>query len=173
MTLNATSRIAPSHRAVSKRFKNAGFAYVEVLIASALIAVVLPAAIQASFAASTSATQQRLASAQHEARVERMEQVRGSSYSALLALAEAAGDEATPTSLSDNSADPNAVFVYLARYDGDADPFVVADPNFDGDANAFTDYRGLLWVRISSQGESGELHTLVRPNHVVIASHAV
>lgn len=160
--------IGPNRR-TNRRGKrlHAGFAYVEVLIAAALIAVVLPAALQASWAATSSADQLNRSAARHEARVARMELLKGLPYSDLLSAAAAAGTATAPSPLSDDLASDDAVVVYLARYDGDADPFVVTDPNVDGDGNPFTGYRGLLWVRIVTQDAPGELLTLVRPNHVV------
>ncbi len=149
---------------------NRGFAYVEVLIAAALIAIVLPAALQAGFLTSAAVAQESRASVRHEARVARMEFIRGTPYSALLSAAEAAGSQTVPSLFSDDSGDADRVLVRIARYDGDADPFTVADPDFDGDANAFTGYRGLLWVEITTEGAPGELLTLVRPNQMLPGS---
>ncbi|MCR9277778.1 MAG: type II secretion system GspH family protein [Pseudomonadaceae bacterium] len=165
---NVFLRLCPRRGAPpSRRLRLGGFAYVEVLIAAALIAVILPAAIQSGLLTGAVVEEESNASARHEARVARVEMIRGMAYRELLLAAETAGNETVPSSFSDPDGTNARIVVNLARYDGDGDPFVVADPNFDGDNNAFTDYRGLLWVRVTTEGARGELVTLVRPNHLL------
>lgn len=132
-----------------------GFSYVEVLVAVLLVAMCLPPALDALYAAT------RAASA-HEAQIAaqyrvsgRMEEVLAASFAALDAAALAAGNPAVPTGYSDPAGTPGRLLVFLAHYDlddadGDGDPFSGAEPN-------------LLWVRVAEENGTIALESVTAP----------
>jgi len=130
-----------------------GVSYVEVLVATMLVAVTLvpmlealPGGVQASRVhENTAARSLRAAS--------RMEEVLSEGFSALDAAALAAGGPAVPSSYSDAPGTTDRRVVYLSRYDGD---------DADADGNGFTGTdEGLLWVRVEIEGAGHGLASLV------------
>lgn len=132
------------------RRDQAGVAYVEVLVATVLLAVALVPALDAlrgSLVASE--VHETLAFQQHHL-AGGLEEVLAEPYEALEAAAIAAGGG--PSSYSDAVATPDRRLVYLSGYDGDdadadGDPFTGIDP-------------GLLWVRVEIEGTPHSLETL-------------
>ena len=140
-----------------------GFSYVEVLVASMIIAIALVPAMEALHAAMSSSEHFTSAVTTHYRRVSKLEEVLADPYASLLLAARSAGDADTPTAYSDGVTDPDRRVVYLALYDGDADPFVIVDPDIDGDANPFTGWDGLIWVQVADAERIEKLETLTRP----------
>jgi type II secretory pathway component PulJ len=140
-----------------------GFSYVEVLVASIIIAIALAPSMDALYSAMSASEQFTSAVDSHYRRVSKLEEVLAEPYASLLLAAEAAGDADTPTLYSDGVSDPDRRMVYLALYDGDADPFTIVDPDIDGDANPFTGWDGLLWVQVADDERLERLETLTRP----------
>jgi len=138
----------------------AGFFYIEVLVAVALIALALVPAMDALIPGIAG-------SAIHEARAEdhyqltgKLEQVLAEPVANLDIAAAAAGNPATPTSYSDDVATSAGRRikrnVFLSRYDGD---------NADADNNPFTGTdEGLLWVRVTIAGSGAVIESLVSDN---------
>jgi type II secretory pathway pseudopilin PulG len=130
----------------------AGFSYVEVLIATVIIAVSLaPAmeALQTGIAASTVTSSQTLDQYYLKAK---LEEVLAQTYTNLDSAGLAAGSSTTPTSYSDVAGSARRRLVYISRYDGD---------NADGDNDPFTGTdAGLLWVSARIEGSATALETL-------------
>ncbi len=140
-----------------------GFSYVEVLVASVIIAVSLVPAMEALHSAMSASEQFTSAVDTHYQRVSKLEEVLAEPYASLLLAAQAAGDADTPTAYSDGVIDPDRRVVYVALYDGDVDPFTIVDPDVDGDGNPFTGWDGLLWVQVADDERVEVLETLTRP----------
>ncbi len=127
-----------------------GFSYIEVLVATVLIAVSLVPALDALQTSILSATVHESSAAAHYNLVSTMEAVMAEPFDALAA---AASNPATPSPYSEAPGTPERRLVYLAPYDGD---------NADGDNDAFTDPDdGLLWVRVAIEGTPQALESLV------------
>ena len=135
----------------------AGFAYIEVLIATLLIVVTLLPAIQALYPAVAGA-------GIHGSRVEdhyllsgRLEELLAESFTDLDDAATAAGSETTPTSYSDvvtaRGGRQVALNVFLSRYDSD---------NADSDNDPFTGTEDdLLWLRVEIANTTDGLESLL------------
>ena len=150
---------------MTSRTGQAGLTYVEVLVATILLAIVLVPALQALSTGVLGSEVHTSTVDQHYAVVSRMEEVLAEPHSVLTAAASAAGDYQAPTSYSDTAGTPNRRIVYLALYDiddadGDGNVFTVPDPDLDGDSDPFTGYTGPLWVRVEVQGSVMWLETL-------------
>ena len=140
-----------------------GFYYVEVLVTALLIAVALVPAMNALQAGIRSGGIHETLVTQQYHRVGKMEELQSEPFNSLLAAAAAAGDKNTLSSYSDAPGTANRRLVYLALYDADADPFNVADPDTDGDNNAYTgSTANLIWLRVETEGTSQGLETLLR-----------
>ena len=129
---------------------NAGFSYLEVLIATALIAISLVPALEALSMGGRGHTLQAAHAEDHYHLVAKMEEVLAEPFSHLDEEASASGSPAIATSCSDSLtlADGRVLTrqVYLAHYDGD---------NADGNSNVFDGAdEGLLWIRVEI-AESG------------------
>ena len=52
--------------------------------------------------------------------------------------------------------------VYIALYDGDADPFTLIDPDTDADSDLYTGSTSdLLWLRVATEGSAQGIELLV------------
>ena len=130
----------------------AGLSYVEVMVATLLIAVALVPMLDA--------LQPGLQGAQiHRDRAEirfvlagKIEQVLAESFDDLDAAATAAGDFKVPTAYSDTAASvPHEVFIW--RWDVD---------DADGDGDGLTGGEDdILWIRVATTDELTELQTLI------------
>ena len=124
-----------------------GFSYIEIVVAVAIIAVTLPAALEAlrdgvaatRFGGQQTAQQVRLRS--------RMEVVLANKFATLDAAALAAGNTPTAvvTTWSDAAGTPDRVIVNIYRYNG---------------TTAVSTDTGLLWVKASMEGTALALNTL-------------
>ena len=131
----------------------AGLSYVEVLVASVIIAVSLipamdaltPAMIRENVHVEYAIRQYRLFSL--------MEDMLSESYSTLETEAISIGSPGTiSATYSDAAGTTHRRLVYLSQYDGD---------NADGDDDGFTGIDpGLLWVRVMIEGTTMELVSL-------------
>lgn len=132
-----------------------GLSYVEVIIATGIIAVSLVPMLEALQTAFVGAdvheefarAEQRLGAG--------MEVILAEQFGSLDAAALEAGSETTPSKYSDPAATPDRLLVYLSRYDGD---------NADGDNLQFTGVdAGLLWVRVEIENTVYGLEALTAP----------
>ena len=125
----------------------AGLSYIEVLIATMLIAVSLVPAVEALRGGIFGASLHQDAAADHYALKAKMEEVLAEPYALLDSAAVAAGSEKTPTSYSDPSGSTKRRLVYLSRYDPSTQGFTAFDT-------------GVLWVHVRFESRAGELETL-------------
>lgn len=138
-----------------------GFSFVEVLVAILLIAITIVPAMEAIQAGIKGAEVHKSASTQHYKLQSQMEEMLAKSYGNLLSAAQTAGSNSVPASYSDAAGSTDRVIVYLALYDADADPFVIADPNTDGDNNIYTGSTSdLLWIRVELEKSAYAYETL-------------
>ncbi len=132
--------------------REAGLSYVEVLVATLLIAIALVPMLDAFGPGLQGAQIHRQQAEAHFALAGKLEQVLSESFVDLDAAATAAGDYKLPTSYSDPAAAvPHDVFIW--RYDVD---------DADGDNDAFTGGEDdILWVRVATADGSVDLQTLI------------
>lgn len=136
--------------------KNAGFSYVEILLATVLIAVALVPAVDALMPAVNGSAIHGNRLADHYELTAKLEDVLAQPFNELNTVATAAGSKAVATSYSDTVIYANGKQinrnVYLSLYDSD---------NADADNNPFTGTEaGLMWVRVEIAGTAGALETL-------------
>ena len=134
--------------------RQAGFSYMELLIATLLIAVMLVPALEAMQSGiQGSGIHTQLAQNQFRM-IAKMEQTLALPYSELLEQADLVADPTVliPAPFSDPAGTASRRLVFLARYDGD---------NADADDDPFTGTdAGLLWVRVSIEDSPRALETV-------------
>ncbi len=148
--------------------QQSGLSYVEVMVATAIIAIALVPAIEALHTGVLGTEVFASSTTDQYAALGKMEVVLAEPHSTLTLAAADAGDALTPSSYSDASATPIRSLVFLGLYDadnkdGDNDPFTVPDPDLDGDGNPFTNYTGLIWVRVEIEGSVTFVDSLSAP----------
>ena len=136
--------------------RQSGFLYVEVLVATLLIAISLAPAIDALQPGIQGSVIHTSLTIDHYELAAKMETLLSEPFSQLLSVADATGNPAAATTYSDSiiSTDGRTLdrIVYLSRYDGD---------NADTDNNGFTgtdDY--LLWIKVEIKGTGQILESL-------------
>ncbi len=130
-----------------------GFSYVEVIVATLLIAVTLVPALNAIQAGLAGSEVYQSLSNQHYQIVSKIEEVLAQPYSAIEAAATTAGNASTPTVYSDISGVSDRRLVYLFGYDGD---------NADADDDFFTGVDdGLMWVRVEIENSARNFETVI------------
>ena len=141
-------------RTLCRRHRMAGLTYVEVLIATALIAVTLLPAIDALKPATQGMSIHEVHTVRHYALTALLEEVLARPYSELDDEAVAIGDPTVASAVySDPGGQADRRLVYLSRYDAD---------NADGNGNFFDAGmdEGLLWVRVEIEGTSRAIESL-------------
>ncbi len=147
---------------MSNRKLQQGFSYVEVLIASVLIAVALVPALNALQTGMLSASVHQTLTSQYYLQVRKMEELQAEPFIALLAAAKTAVNYTTASIYSDAAGTADRSLVYIALYDADANPFTITDANKDGDNDPYTgDTANLLWVKVVIEGNAQGLETLI------------
>lgn len=148
--------------ALHRKFHSEGFAYLEALVATSLIAIALVPAINALQTGIKSAEIHQNLTVQHYQRLQKIEEIQTEPFVNLLAAAKIAANNTTAASYSDAAGANDRRVVYIALYDADADPFVLIDPNSDGDNDLYTgSTANLLWIRVETEGTAQGLETLV------------
>jgi type II secretory pathway pseudopilin PulG len=138
-----------------------GFSYVEVLVAMFIIALTMVPAMDALQSGMQGAVIHQQSTQQHYALLNRMETMMAESYGSLLLAAETAGNSTTATSYSDPGGQTDRIVVYLSLYDADVDPFILIDPNTDGDNNIYTgDTARLLWIKVQLENSAYAFESL-------------
>lgn len=137
---------------IARPKRSAGFGYIEVLIATGLIALMLVPALDGLSTGLQGSQRQLVETAVHYHVASRMEEVLAKSFDELVQEAAAAGDANTPTSYSDAVDVQLRRLVYLGAYDldnadGDNDPLTGGEPE-------------LLWVRVEIANSNQFLETL-------------
>jgi len=134
-------------------FSQRGWSYVEVLVATVLLALALAPALEAMQTALLGAAIHEEHAIHQQRMSARMEQLLTQPFSDLDAAAAAAGSEAVPTSYSDSAGTKGRRLVFVSRYDGD---------NEDGDDKPFTGTdAGLLWLKVEIENTVIALETLI------------
>ena len=129
-----------------------GFSYVEVLVATVLVAICLVPALEALQTGIQGAAVHESDTVNKNRLSAKLEEVLAAPLSDLDAAALAAGDTTTPTSYSDTAGTTDRRLVYLSRFDGD---------NADADDDPFTGVdEGLIWVRVAIENSAHALETL-------------
>jgi hypothetical protein len=133
--------------------RQAGVSYIEVLIATALIAISLvPMTNAVRDAIGASAAHEDTAISQLHM-LAKLEDVLAQAFSSLETAATEAGSASVPTRYSDLDGSENRRLVYLSLYDGD---------NADSDDDPFTGVdAGLLWIRTEIEGTLMSVESLV------------
>lgn len=153
--LRGSTRAARKSRNAPKHCCTAGFSYVEVMVATVVLAVALVPAIEALSTAPQSAEVHRQHLRQHYRLVDTMETLLSESFSALEAEASTPGSPTASAVYSDVVSTPARRLVYISAYDGD---------NADSDDDPFTgtDDR-LLWIRVEIENSALALEALATP----------
>jgi len=139
-----------------------GFSYLEVLIASLMVAIALVPAMNALQTGILSANIHQTLTTQYYLRLKKIEELQAEPFINLLAAAKTATNATTASSYSDAAGSKNRSLVYLALYDADANPFTIVDSNKDLDNDVYTgDTANLLWVKVLTEGDSEGLETLI------------
>ena len=132
-----------------------GFSYLEVLVATLLIVIMLVPALEAMQSGiQGSGIHTQLAQNQYRM-ISKIEQTLALSFSELLAQADLVADPTVliPAPYSDTAGTEFRRLVFLARYDGD---------NADADDDPFTGTdAGLLWVRVTIEDSPRSLETVI------------
>ena len=132
----------------------AGFSYVEVLIATLLIAITLVPALEALQGSIIGTGVHQSQSSQYFLMVDKIEYVLAEPYNNLEEAASASSDSTTATSYSDPIGTTNRRLVYLFGYDAD---------NEDADDDPLTGVDdGLLWIRVEIENTNQFIESLSR-----------
>ena len=134
--------------------RQSGFTYMELLIATLLITIMLVPALDAMHSGiQGSGIHTQLAQNQYRM-ISKMEQTLALPFSDLEEKADQVADPTIPVlAYSDGGGIKFRRLVYLARYDGD---------NADADANPFTGTdEGLLWLRVTIENGPRVLETVI------------
>ena len=133
--------------------RQAGVSYVEVLIATTLIAISLVPMTNAVRDAIDGSAAHEDTAIQQLHMVAKLEDVLAQTFSSLETAAIEAGSASVPTSYSDSEGSQNRRLVYLSLYDGD---------NADSDDDPFTGVdAGLIWIRTELEGTQMSVESLV------------
>ncbi len=129
-----------------------GFAYMEVIIATVILALIIPPALDA-LNSGVASNRHTIADGQRQLKlVGRYEELMTGPYATLDA---AQAGKATPSALSDPPGTPDRVLVYIAGWDAD-------DADADGDPNTGVD-PDILWMRLEIENTPLNIDTLVVP----------
>ena len=135
--------------------RQSGFSYMELLIATLLIVIMLVPALDAMQSGiQGSGIHTQLAENQYRM-ISKMEQTLALPFSELLTQADLVADSKVliPPPYSDAAGTESRRLVFLARYDGD---------DADGDKDPFTGTdSGLLWVRVTIEDSPRALETVI------------
>ena len=137
---------------LSARYHQHGFSYIEVLVATVLLAITLVPALQGLEGALAGSKKHETITHQQYYLQSKFEEVLAQSFDDLDAAAIVAGSNTVPTSYSDLAGSMDRRLVFLAKYDGD---------NADADGDVFTGVDDdLLWVRVEIENTPYVLETL-------------
>ncbi|MBT8132587.1 MAG: prepilin-type N-terminal cleavage/methylation domain-containing protein [Gammaproteobacteria bacterium] len=150
--------------------QQAGFSFIEMLIATVIVMAALGPAIGALQSARLAAETHSLETDLHYRVLARSEDVLAESFESLLQAAATAGGKSIPSSYSDPAATADRIVVYLSIYDisnndNDGELFTMIDPDLDGDNNLFTGKQAelsILWVRVEIPGTTHFIETLTK-----------
>ena len=134
------------------RLREAGFSYVEVLLATLITAIALVPAVEGLSVGTRGARLHVEMAEEHFHGVSLLEEILAQPFDALDVEAVLVASPTVATAFSDAPGSPRRRLVYLARYDGD---------DADGDGLPFTGGDdGLLWVKVEIENSNHVLETL-------------
>lgn len=135
------------------RWSQSGFAYVEALVATVLMALALVPALQALAPAVQGSSIHLTNTELHYHGTARLEEVIAQPFAVVDTEAQTLGDPTIFSPVySDTAGAANRRLVFLSRYDGD---------NVDGDGDPFTGMdAGLIWIRVTIPGTRFDLESL-------------
>lgn len=149
----ADTMASAPHMVGDLRWFCSGFSYIEVLVATVLVAMSLVPALEALQTGILGSRVYREVVEQHHHLQARLEKVLAEPMVALEAAALAAGSPIMLSSYSEPPGTDRRLLVYLSRYDGD---------NADSDDDPFTGTdAGLLWLRVEIENSPDSVETLV------------
>lgn len=129
-----------------------GFAYVEVIIATVILALTIPPALEA-LSSGVASSRHAIADGQRLLKLSgRYEELLTEPFATLDA---AQAGKATPSSLSEPAATPDRILVFISGWDAD-------DADADGDPYTGVD-PGILWMRLEIENTPLNIDTLVVP----------
>ena len=131
-----------------------GLTYVEVLVATTVLVVMLVPVVDSLMVAMLSGDVHQGSATQHYRAFGRMEELMAEAYGALETEALAVASPSIPTSYSDTAGTADRRLVFLSLYDGD-------DADGDGDPFSGTD-PGLVWIRVEIEGTALAMESLTR-----------
>ena len=135
--------------------RHSGFSYVELLIATLLITIMLVPALEAMQSGIQGSGVHTDLAEDHYRISEKMEQTLARPFNELLTQADLVADPTVliPEPYSDSAGTQSRRLVFLSRYDGD---------NADTDNNRFTGTdAGLIWVRVTIEKRTQALESLI------------
>ena len=137
---------------MTRRKRQQGASYVEVLVAAVLLSVALAPMMDAIRSASNGAEQQQETVELHYRLTAMLEVVLAEPHGSLADAATAAGSPTTASSYSDAPGTTNRRLVFLSPYDGD---------NADADNDPFTGTdAGLIWIRVEIENHALSVESL-------------
>ncbi len=143
-----TNRLAILH-------STSGFSYVEVLVASMLIAITLVPAVNAIFSGTLGGSIHTEQAVDHYRMTGKMEEVLAAPFDDLQQAADLAGGPGVIVdAYSDSAGTDRHCLVFLSRYDGD---------NLDGDDDPFTGVDdGLVWAQVRIENSQDSMESLTK-----------
>lgn len=139
-----------------------GFSYLEMIVAMFIMTIMITPAMNAIRSGVQGSGIHESLTRQHFSLVKRMEETQAEAYGNLLNAAQIAANKTTPSHFSDPEGQVERRLVYLALYDADVDPFILVDPDNDGDADIYTgDMSNLLWLRVTLENSTQSIETLI------------
>jgi len=135
-------------------YRQSGFSYIEVLVATLLIVITLVPALESMQSGLQGSGIHSQMAEDHYRLIAKMEETLAKSFNELLAQADtvASPTVSVPAPYSDSAGSESRRLVYLSRYDGD---------NADADNDVFTGTdEGLIWVRVSIENSNQALETV-------------
>ena len=149
------TQISTSRRVRRAHQKSSGLTYIEVLISTVLILIVLVPALESIYSGIQGSDIHAAQVQNHNRLLAKMEQTLANPFADLLTAADAVASSTIliPEPYSDAASTASRRLVYLARYDGD---------NADTDNDPFTGTdEGLLWLKVTIENSYQSLETLI------------
>lgn len=148
----------------------AGFTYIEMLVATVIVTASLAPAIDALRRAQLAAAIHEAETTLHYRLMGHLETVLAEPFGALLAAANSAGGITIPTSYSEPGGQDDRIVVFLSFYDvadtdGDSDFFTIEDDDNDDDDNPYTGPDAaidVVWVEARIPGTVHVMQSLSR-----------
>lgn len=155
LTVRAVNPSPSNRRVLHAQQKSSGLTYLEVLISTVLILIVLVPALESIISGIQGSDLHTIQVQNQNRLLGKMEQTLAIPYADLLSEADAVASSSIliPEPYSDAAGTESRRLVYLSRYDGD---------NADTDSAPFTGTdEGLLWLMVTIEDSTQSLETLI------------